>query len=177
MNWIALAWGFAEATVFFIVPDVWLTLAARKHLRPGLIASLYALFGALLGGTLMYLWGRADRSSANLVLDAIPAIDPEMIVRVADELSQDGVLALMLGPLSGTPYKVYAVQGADSSIGLGLFLLTSIPARLSRFLLVTLLAHYGLKSVGYWMPRTNPVLVLLVCWVFFYAYYFSVMLA
>ena len=28
---IAFAWGFAEATVFFIVPDVWLTIIFRKR--------------------------------------------------------------------------------------------------------------------------------------------------
>ncbi|GEM_PF-3959884 len=51
VNRVALAWGFAEATLFFIVPDVWLTLVARERLRTGLIASLYSLAGALAGGT------------------------------------------------------------------------------------------------------------------------------
>ena len=82
VNLIALAWGFAEATVFFIAPDVWLTVASRKRLRPGLIASLYALFGALLGGTLMYLWGRSDRSSASLVLAGLIAEGETVVDRI-----------------------------------------------------------------------------------------------
>ena len=60
MNAIALIWGFAEATLFFIVPDVWLTLAGRDKLHRGLIVCLYSLAGALTGGTLMYLWGSQD---------------------------------------------------------------------------------------------------------------------
>jgi hypothetical protein len=40
VNAIALIWGFAEATLFFVVPDVWLTLAGRDKFHRGLVACL-----------------------------------------------------------------------------------------------------------------------------------------
>ena len=46
---LAFAWGFLEATFFFIVPDVLLTLIACRMLRPALKASVAALTGALIG--------------------------------------------------------------------------------------------------------------------------------
>lgn len=172
---VALLWGFAEATLFFIVPDVWLTLLARERLRPALIASLYSLAGALAGGSLMYLWGRGEPQAARAVLELIPAIGPAMIERVRDELSGEGVLAVLLGPLSGTPYKIYATQAAQAGIGAGTFLLISVPARLGRFLLVTLLAHLVLRGVVRRWPGVNRVAVLLGGWALFYAGYFSLM--
>jgi len=114
VNAIALIWGFAEATLFFIVPDVWLTLAGRDKLHRGLIVCLYSLAGALAGGTLMYLWGSQDPQTALRVVESVPAISTEMVGWVSEQLSTQGVVALMLGPLSGTPYKLYAVQAAGA---------------------------------------------------------------
>ena len=56
---VAFAWGFAEATLFFIVPDVPLTGVGCRSLRAGLKAMSAALVGALLGGMLMYNAGAA----------------------------------------------------------------------------------------------------------------------
>jgi hypothetical protein len=53
VNGIAALWGLAEATLFFIVPDVWLTLITVWSPRKALIACLFALLGALAGGALM----------------------------------------------------------------------------------------------------------------------------
>ncbi len=71
-----------------------------------------------------------------------------MTNRAHDALMDQGVVALLFGPSNGTPYKVYAAQAAQSSIGLGLFLLISIPARLIHFLLITVLAHYALRGAA-----------------------------
>ncbi len=46
----SLIWGFAEATFFFIVPDVLLTLIALKNWRLATRACLWSLGGALIGG-------------------------------------------------------------------------------------------------------------------------------
>ena len=66
----AFAWGFAEATLFFVVPDVWLTLiAVRRGLRPALVACGWALAGALAGGLAMYAWGAFDTATAREALE------------------------------------------------------------------------------------------------------------
>ena len=49
VNRIAVLWGFAEATLFFMTPIVWLSFAGRQELRRGLMACLFALAGAPLG--------------------------------------------------------------------------------------------------------------------------------
>jgi membrane protein YqaA with SNARE-associated domain len=52
----SFAWGLAESTFFFFVPDVVLTFSALRNYRMALRAAVAALAGALIGGTLMYAW-------------------------------------------------------------------------------------------------------------------------
>lgn len=106
----AFVWGLAEATVFFIVPDVLLSFVALRSLRRAFTCCLLALAGALLGGVGMYWLGQQWPEAMTRLLDRIPAIAPPMLARVARELADSGALAIMLGPLSGTPYKAYAVD-------------------------------------------------------------------
>jgi len=51
----AAAWGLAEATLFFIVPDVLLSWLAAFRPRVAWPAVLTCLVGALAGGVIMYL--------------------------------------------------------------------------------------------------------------------------
>ena len=139
MKVAAALWGFAEATLFFIVPDVLLTfLAMRRPLRLALIATVLVVAGALVGGSLMYAWGARDPAAARSALDRVPAIAAEMVQRVEGELSSRGPVAVVWGPLRGTPYKIYAVQAGALGIGLAAFLAISIPARLGRFVVAVL---------------------------------------
>ena len=172
---IALLWGFAEATLFFIVPDVWTSAVGLERLRRGLVACLWALFGALAGGLVMYLWGRLDSASALAWLDAVPGISPAMLARVETELEAFGLRALFLGPLEGTPYKIYAVEAAASGVPLAAFLLVSIPARLLRFVAVTALAHGLARLFFARFSAAFRYAVLAVAWLLFYAAYFTAM--
>ena len=36
INTISLIWAFIESTIFFVVPDVWLTVLAKDNLKAGL---------------------------------------------------------------------------------------------------------------------------------------------
>jgi membrane protein YqaA with SNARE-associated domain len=51
---IAFIWGLAEATLFFIVPDVYLGFVALFDWRRALRALAAPIAGAVLGGALMY---------------------------------------------------------------------------------------------------------------------------
>ncbi|HKH69104.1 MAG TPA: hypothetical protein VKA75_17210, partial [Reyranella sp.] len=57
--WLAgLLWGLAEATAFFVVPDVLLTFVAqRRGLIPALAVMLFVVAGAALGGLAMWWIG------------------------------------------------------------------------------------------------------------------------
>lgn len=165
----AFVWGLAEATLFFIVPDVLLSAAALSRLSRALRACAWATAGALAGGALMYLWGAAAPSLAWEMLDRVPGIGPAMQAGVAEDVSSHGLAALFLGPPSGTPYKLYAVAAGQQGQSLLAFLLVSVPARALRFILIALLAN----RLAQYLPRPGRLPVLLVCWGVFYLAYFS----
>ena len=123
----------------------------------------------------MYLAGKYALAAMLPVMDAIPAISPAMMARVAGSLAENGTGAVLYGPLSGTPYKLYAVYAASSGISLAAFLAISVPARLTRFVLVTSISHYGLYGLHLVWPRLNRHVLLGLAWLDFYAFYFFVM--
>jgi len=90
-NAIASLWGFAEATLFFIVPDVLLSWLALRSPKRGLIACLFALLGALIGGSAMWLWGRFDPDSARTIFELLPAIGGASIASVQEQLADSGI--------------------------------------------------------------------------------------
>lgn len=170
---IAALWGFAEATLFFFVPDVYLSRLALSDLRAALRGCLWALCGALAGGILMYGWGVRDRAAAERALDAVPAISTHAIERVRAEIEGRGAAAVFLGPLSGTPYKIYAVESAAAGLPLPRFLLISVPARLVRFVLVSLLvAGLARGPLRRFEPRRLR-LAHALSWAAFYVVYFT----
>lgn len=174
MGWMifALSWGFAEATLFFVVPDVLLTIIALKSGKRAIKACFGALAGALIGGTIMYLWGIGASATAFTFVEKVPAIDVEMIDEVKQDIASDGLWAMMLGPAQGIPYKIYAVAAAGQSISFETFFLVSIPARLIRFLLTSVLAWAISRFL---LPRVSiqtKLGILAGVWILFYMVYF-----
>jgi membrane protein YqaA with SNARE-associated domain len=170
-NAFAALWGFAEASVFFIVPDVLLSWYALSGVRRALVACLHALAGALAGGALVWFWGRNDPESLRALFLHLPGIDEAMIATVRSELQERGLTAIFLGPLRGVPYKIYALEASSLNAPLVLFLLISVPARLVRFVLVTLLVGGLRKALGR-LSLQGARLAHLLCWTLFYAGYF-----
>lgn len=175
VNVIAALWGFAEATLFFIVPDVGLSVAGRNQLKRGLVACGYALAGAVLGGVVTYVWAVNDAPRLLALMERLPAISPSMVDGVRAALDSQGALAIFNGPLQGVPYKLYAAQAPGAGVGIAAFVLVSIPARLLRFVLITVASHYalaGLQALGLRLPR---IWMLLTAWCVFYVAYFLAM--
>ena len=130
---IAFAWGFAEATAFFIVPDVYLGFVGLFNWRRGLWAAIAALLGAMLGGAVMYMLASNDPVGINAFLTHVPLIDAVLVTDVANQTQAHGLLAVLSGPVKGTPYKIYAAQAGEQSLPLMYFLLITIVARGERF--------------------------------------------
>jgi membrane protein YqaA with SNARE-associated domain len=168
-------WGFAEATLFFLVPDVILSAIAIHDWRLALWACLAATGGALAGGALMYRQGQRPGVPVRALLLRIPGIGPAMLARVAGEVGARRFAALLLGPLSGTPYKLYAVESGRQRLPFGPFLAVSVPARIVRFLAVTFgsawLAHGAFPDLA--EPARYAAWA--VAWSVFYAWYFRAM--
>ncbi len=167
---LALVWGFAEATLLFIVPDVLITWLALRSGRRAWHACLWVLAGALIGGSAMWLWGRNDSAAALRALDAIPAISAEMCARVAHEIRQDGAVSLLRGPIRGVPYKIYAVQAGAVGMPLWSFLAISVPARLARFIIIAALTVLACRVFSK-APLSARRAIHLGLWTAFYAWY------
>ena len=146
---IAFVWGFAEATAFFIVPDVYLGFVALFNWRRGLLAMAASLLGAILGGAVMYLLAMNNPSGVTTFLTRVPLIDAALVTDVAQQTQKQGLLAVLTGPLKGTPYKIYAAQAGEQSLPVIYFLLITIIARGERFLPVVL----AFGGVGTWFKE------------------------
>jgi membrane protein YqaA with SNARE-associated domain len=174
---IALAglWGFAEGTLFFVVPDVLLSLAALSGGRRALPHVAAAVGGALLAGAVMVSWSAADYRAASGAVRNVPFVREAMFARVDEGLEQDGAAALFRGSVTGIPYKIFAVE-APGRISAPHFLAWTVPARAARFLLVWAL----FALLGAWLRSRYPnnwrllAAVHAALWIPFYLYYWSV---
>jgi len=172
----ALVWGVAEATLFFFVPDVLLSyIGLKRGVKDAARASLIAAIGAALGGVLMYLWSAADPAAARAAVLAVPAISEAMVARAADAAAGNWFTATFLGPLTSTPFKVYAILAPHAGAGVPMFALAGIIARLPRFLIVSI----GVALIGRALtPRVSPRVqtwLLAGAWLLFYAAFFALM--
>jgi membrane protein YqaA with SNARE-associated domain len=172
---VSLLWGFAEATVFFVVPDVWISRRALSSWPAALRGCGFALAGALAGGVLLYFVGRHHEAALLALFERLPAIGPGLVARVQAQLQDLGGAGLLIGGFSGAPYKLYAVQAASAGLGLPVFVACSIVARGARFLAVALLvrgnARWATPRLGAAMLRR----IWWVAWIAFYALYWTLM--
>jgi len=137
-SWAALLWGAAEAFLFFIVPDIligWVVL--RRGWRAGVLVAVLATAGASIGGAALYaLSDRYPPSTWNAV-SKVPAVSREMMEQAETDVIRDGwLVAAMKGPLTSTPYKVYAALAPRHGASLPAWAAAAFPIRLPRFLLV-----------------------------------------
>jgi membrane protein YqaA with SNARE-associated domain len=169
-------WGFAEATLFFIVPDVLLSyIGLRRGVRAATRASVIAALGASLGGAVMYLWSANDPDAAREAVLAVPAISEAMAARAEAAMAENWFLASMFGPLSNTPFKLYAVLAPHMDVSALAFAAAAIPARLPRFLIVSIGVALIGRGLSRWLSDRQLDWVLAGAWLLFYAAFFALM--
>ena len=177
---VALVWGLAEATAFFVVPDVLLTAAMlRFGWRRALGLAAVAALGATLGGYLMWRWAGQYPEEARAFLVTVPLLGEDLLIRVRAELAGFWPLHLVKGAVTGAPYKIYAVEAGASSINPLAFSLVSAAARFARFALTmgfVSFAHIVLLRSGIFRRArgvSGPVFVA-AFWVCIYVGYVAV---
>jgi membrane protein DedA with SNARE-associated domain len=131
------------------------------------------MIGAILGGTVMYTWGRFDASGAWRAVEQVPAVSRAMIERAGTQVKSHGHWAMVAGVIRGTPYKIYAVHAGAARQPLGTFVLISIPARLLRFAALTWLAGWLGSAAP--LSRNTKYLCHIGLWLAFYVAYFILM--
>ena len=172
---LGFLWGFAEGTLFFIIPDLVITVAALFSFKQSLKQLGVVLAGSLLGGWVVFSLAARDYPAARKAVAGVPFVSERMFQVTRSDYETSGVWALCKGPLSGIPYKVYAVE-APGHASLLSFLSVSIPGRLERLVITWVLfagvglalrkpiaRHVGLAVLGYGLY-----------WISVYAYYWSV---
>lgn len=133
---------------------------------------MLAATGASIGGSAMWLWSRQDPWPARQAVAAVPAVSNAMINQAEDDMSREGWLtAAMKGPLTSTPYKVYAMAAPRHHVSLPAWAAAAFPIRLPRFLLVVV----GFALIGRLLEGRVSRRMLLggftVGWVLFYGWF------
>ena len=174
--WIAGAalWGVAEASLFFIVPDVLITFAVMRFgLRQGLLLSAVAAIFAAITGYGIWLWASHDASAARHVMLFVPAIGPDLLARARDEIAAGWPIHLVTGAMTGVPYKLYAVEAGARGIDPLLFIPMSFVARLARFALTAILTAIG-KAIMEMLHRPQwRYTTWALAWIAIYGFYFT----
>jgi membrane protein YqaA with SNARE-associated domain len=171
---LLFAWGFAEATVFFVVADVGVSWIAVRHgLKAALGAALAAAAGAVLGIALLYIWSAREPVAAVALVDAVPFVTDELIERMRDHLAEQGVAAVLIAGVTGVPIKIAAVLAAGLGIGPAPFLLFGAAQRLERFLTVALLAWFVARLLRRRLSERSLTALWAAFWILFYALYWT----
>ncbi len=175
---VALLWGFAESTFFFVIPDVFLSYAAILSWRRTWKHLLAATAGALLGGAMLFQWSAAKPISAHGAIARVPFVREGMFAQVDAGFRTHGLLSIFLGSVSGIPYKLYAVEG-PKFCSEAQFLFATPLARLIRFLLV----WSGFGAVARWLQMKygwrgwKPGLTHAAVWIAVYSLYWGRLLS
>ncbi len=173
---IAALWGFAEATLFFLVADIWLTrLVITDGWRYATKAAVYASLGALLGGICLVYWSMLDAPGVVQWVEAVPAISQAMMRDAAVALDRKGWTSLIPAAFTGVPYKIFAAQVYHSEASVALFLVATIPARMIRFALAIALVQ-GLARLLRDRCQTKTLLRFWAAfWAIFYLLFLTMM--
>jgi membrane protein YqaA with SNARE-associated domain len=170
----AFVWGLAEATLFFIIPDVYLGFVALFNWRRSLLGTAAAVVGAVLGGAIMYILAASQGSAIDQLIDHVPLINPQLIHTVSENMQESGLSVMINGPKQGIPYKVYAVQAGLQGHPFVSFLFFTIVARLTRILPLTLFfAAVGIVLKKFIQRRTMLVIgAYALVWISIYISYY-----
>lgn len=178
VTWFAWLWGFAEATLFFVVPDVLFTRTLLSSMRRGWLGFALAILGAVMAGAVMYSWSAAAPVQARTAVAAVPFLGEKIIVPTERLWNEEGTLGLFKNPLGGVPYKVPAIL-APAHVSLAEFLLISIPLRAERMILsmvvfvpIAMWVHAGRESTA--RRRTIARWIHAGFWTLVYAVYWTI---
>jgi hypothetical protein len=171
--WLGAAWGFAEASLFFIVPDVWLGFVALFAPRRMPVTLVAIVAGAAAGAACLYVatlvWPDELR---NLVL-AVPAIAPSDLEQARAQLQDGGAGSILPAVVEGRAVKLYVHAAAVDGIGPFGIVAFTVLNRLARLLLfggLLMVIGWAARSVVARRPRAVATLYG-VAWVVFYAAY------
>ncbi|HTR18760.1 MAG TPA: hypothetical protein VMH91_02150 [Candidatus Paceibacterota bacterium] len=170
-SWIGFAWGFLEATVFFVVPDVWIAWSIMHAKKAGFASYASSIAGSLLGALLLFLV--VPLIGLNFFA-SIPGISLAMIGNTASLVREAGLPFSPIFVLKGVPFKVYAATYLVGGGGLAHLLAWTVYARIVRIAPTAVIALLLRPIVARIKMNESVLLILYGCfWALFYAWYWS----
>jgi hypothetical protein len=174
---IGFWWGLAEGLFFFIVPDVYISLAALFSLRAASLSWLTSIAGSMVAVAILYLCMIPLHIAYLDFLVLVPGISSDLLQRVGRSLASDGLPYTPLLILTGVPLKVFAGVAFSLDLSLGSVLLWTVFARFARIAPVFVLFSMVRLLFGRWIDAHPAAwsVALGVSWLAFYVFYFVVM--
>jgi hypothetical protein len=172
--WLGVCWGFAEATLFFIIPDVILSWASLTGAKYGIKIFGAIICGAVAGGIFMYSWASWRPDVARSAVATVPFVRARMFEKVQVDYRTHGVAGIFYTMGTGIPYKVYAAL-APSVSSPATFALITIPARLERMALSWVIPAFLGWFLRRWIKSHRGLTATLFAgfWIVTYAIYWS----
>jgi membrane protein YqaA with SNARE-associated domain len=173
-SWLGFLWGFAEGTLFFIIPDLILSWASLARARCGIKILCAILAGAVVGGICLYTWALWRPDSARSAVASVPFVRTKMFEKVQEDYRAHGVSGIFYTLGTGIPYKVYAVLAPPVTDPVT-FGFVSIAARFERMALSWLIPSLLGLFLRRWIRnhRRLTAALWLGFWVATYAIYWS----
>jgi len=145
---LIFVWAFGEATVFPILADFLLAAmlvmgGARRWVLAGA-----CIAGMAIGGIVTVLVARAAPGFALELLRDLPLITESHISRAGEQLADHGVAGFLVQPVSGIPFKAWAVMAGEQRLSPWLVILVFIAARAARMLAIAVLAQLLGRALG-----------------------------
>jgi membrane protein YqaA with SNARE-associated domain len=174
MLMLTFIWAFSEANVFFVIPDVIISLCALAYgWRAGVWAICGALVGAMLGGVVAYYWGQADIDGVRAFYDQLPAIAPSTIARAGREIAEgDYGVPMLIGAFTSVPFKLYAIEAGATGQSLVTFVALTPFVRFPRFVLAALFA-LAVRRFAPQAIQKHRLIYLAAFWLVFYTIYWT----
>lgn len=152
--------SFADSSVFPVPPDVVLVPMLIADRRRAWRLALICTVASVLGGLAGYLIGRFLFDEIGWSLLRFYGYDQQFL-EFADTYNEWGVwIVLIAGGLTPLPFKVVTIASGATGLNLGVFLLSSIVARASRFYAVAALLYWFGPPVKEFIDRQLKLVVL-----------------
>lgn len=148
---LVFAWAFLEAIAWPIVPEFLVVLLVLAAPRRVLVLAGIAAVGSVVGGLLSF--GIDALGWGDALLGRVPLVTERMADQAAAWLRDAGAAGLLHQPLSGVPYKVFALQASDAGLGPAAFVVMSAVVRGARVVVLSLAFAAGAALTQRWMHR------------------------
>ena len=153
--WLVFGWSVAEAMWWPVIPDFLVApLALAAPSRALLLAGVATAGSVTGGGVAFHLGGMGEWLTAHA-----PLLTPRMHEQAVAWMGDEGAVGLLRQPLSGIPYKVFALHAADH-LALPGFVAMSLVARGARIAgVAAIFAAGGVALRRVWPKLFGPFLI------------------